>query len=151
MRNRKIKRLFVNLIQDTLSKIVKEGIDKKAIAAGINFLEFRFSEADFSSFPKGLMYGIDVFDSWLYDDDKPFDHLKKLDIFESLKQKAKEGYFEKLIEQYLLNNSHASVVVVNPKRGLAAQRTKNWKKSLLPIRHLCLLKQWKRLQQTQNI
>ena len=37
------------------------------------------------------MYGIDVFDSWLYDDDMPFDHLKKLDIFESLKQKVKEG------------------------------------------------------------
>ena len=65
------KEAFVNLIQDTLRKIAKEGIDKKAIAAGINFLEFRFREADFSSFPKGLMYGIDVFDSWLYDDDMP--------------------------------------------------------------------------------
>ena len=64
------KDAFVRLIQDTLSKIAKEGIDKKAIAAGINFLEFRFREADFSSFPKGLMYGIDVFDSWLYDDSK---------------------------------------------------------------------------------
>lgn len=124
------KDAFVRLIQDTLSKIAKEGIDKKAIAAGINFLEFRFREADFSSFPKGLMYGIDVFDSWLYDDSKPFNHLRKLDIFESLKQKAKEGYFEKLIEQYLLNNSHASVVVVNPKRGLAAQRDKELEEKL---------------------
>ena len=61
--------------------------------------------------------------------DMPFDHLKKLDIFESLKQKAKEGYFETLIEEYLLDNPHASVVVVNPKRGLAAQRIKSWKKS----------------------
>ena len=124
------KEAFVNLIQDTLRKIVKEGIDKKAIAAGINFLEFRFREADFSSFPKGLMYGIDVFDSWLYDDDMPFDHLKKLDIFESLKQKAKEGYFETLIEEYLLDNPHASVVVVNPKRGLAAQRDKELEEKL---------------------
>ena len=124
------KEAFVNLIQDTLRKIVKEGIDKKAIAAGINFLEFRFREADFSSFPKGLMYGIDVFDSWLYDDDMPFDHLKKLDIFESLKQKVKEGYFETLIEEYLLDNPHASVVVVNPKRGLAAQRDKELEEKL---------------------
>lgn len=124
------KEAFVNLIQDTLRKIVKEGIDKKAIAAGINFLEFRFREADFSSFPKGLMYGIDVFDSWLYDDDMPFDHLKKLDIFESLKQKAKEGYFETLIEEYLLDNPHASVVVVNPKRGLAAKRDKELEEKL---------------------
>ena len=114
----------MRLIQDILSKIAKEGIDKKAIAAGINFLEFRFREADFHPSPKDLCMALMCFDSWLYDDSKPFNHLRKLDIFESLKQKAKEGYFEKLIEQYLLNNSHASVVVVNPKRGLAAQRDK---------------------------
>lgn len=40
-----------------------------------NYFEFRFREADFSSFPKGLMYGIDVFDSWLYDENKPFAYL----------------------------------------------------------------------------
>ena len=124
------KEAFVTLIQDTLKEIAQKGIDRKAIAAGINYLEFRFREADFSSFPKGLMYGLDVFDSWLYDDSKPFEHLKKLDIFESLKKKAGEGYFEKLIEEYLLNNSHASVVVVNPKRGLAARREKELEEKL---------------------
>ena len=118
------KDAFVKLIQDTLKKIAEEGIDRKAIAAGINFLEFRFREADFSSFPKGLMYGIDVFDSWLYDDQKPFSYLQKLDIFESLKKKAEEGYFETLIRKYLLDNKHGSIVVVNPKRGLAAERDK---------------------------
>lgn len=50
-------------------------MDQKAIEAGINYFEFRFREADFSSFPKGLMYGIDVFDSWLYDENKPFAYL----------------------------------------------------------------------------
>lgn len=124
------KEEFLKLIEDTLRKIAEEGIDKKAIAAGINYLEFRFREADFSSFPKGLMYGLDVFDSWLYDDNRPFDHLKKLDIFESLKKKAQEGYFEKLIEEYLLDNPHASVVVVNPKRGLAAERDRELEEKL---------------------
>ena len=118
------KEKFVQLIQDTLGEIAEKGIDKKAIAAGINYMEFRFREADFSSFPKGLMYGIDVFDSWLYDDKKPFDYLKRLDIFASLKEKAKTRYFEELIEEYLLSNTHASIVVVNPKRGLAAKREK---------------------------
>ena len=113
---------FLSLIRSTLEDIVKNGVDKKAIEAGINYIEFRFREADYSSFPKGLMYGIDVFDTWLYDDTKPFERLKCLDIFESLKKKADTGYFEELIEKYLLSNTHASVVVVNPKRGLAVKR-----------------------------
>lgn len=121
---------FVDLIKETLEKIVKEGIDQKAVAAGINYMEFRFREADFSSFPKGLMYGIDVFDSWLYDESRPFDHLKKLGIFDKLKKEAKTGYFENLIEEYFLNNTHGSVVVVNPKRGLAAQREKELEEKL---------------------
>ena len=57
---------------------MKNGMDQKAIEAGINYFEFRFREADFSSFPKGLMYGIDVFDSWLYDENKPFAYLQQL-------------------------------------------------------------------------
>ena len=100
------------------------GIDKKAILAGINYMEFRFREADYASYPKGLMYGLDVFDSWLYDDHHPFDYLCKLKVFENLKEKAQTRYFEDLIKEYLLDNTHASIVVVNPKRGLAAQRDK---------------------------
>ena len=118
------KDAFVKLIRDTLSEIAEKGIDRKAIAAGINYLEFRFREADYSSFPKGLMYGIDVFDSWLYDDQRPFDYLCRLEIFERLKKKTNTGYFEDLIKKYLLNNTHASIVTVNPRKGLAARREK---------------------------
>ncbi len=124
------KEKFVSLIQTTLKEIAENGVDQKAIAAGINYMEFRFREADFSSFPKGLMYGIDVFDSWLYDDSKPFDHVMRLAVFEKLKEKANTGYFEELIEKYLLTNTHASIVVVNPKRGLAVQEDRELEEKL---------------------
>ena len=124
------KETFVSLIQTTLKEIAENGVDQKAIAAGINYMEFRFREADFSSFPKGLMYGIDVFDSWLYDDSKPFDHVMRLAVFEKLKEKANTGYFEELIEKYLLTNTHASIVVVNPKRGLAVQEDRELEEKL---------------------
>lgn len=55
-----------------------EGLDQKSLMAGINSSEFRFREADFGSFPKGLMYGIDMMDTWLYDDNCPFGYLKQL-------------------------------------------------------------------------
>lgn len=128
--NEKDKERFVTLIFDTLRKLVKEGIDQKSLAAGINYLEFRFREADYSSYPKGLMYGIDIFDSWLYDDEKPFIHLQLLKVFDSLKKKAQQGYFEELVQKYLLDNTHASFVVVKPQKGMAAVRERELEEKL---------------------
>ena len=113
---------FLTIIRETLEKLTKEGLDRKALASGINFFEFRFREADYATFPKGLIYGIELFVSWLYDDDRPFDYLKQLSVFEELKQKAEEGYFEGLIRKYLLENSHGADVVLRPRRGLAARK-----------------------------
>ena len=59
-------------------------------------MEFRFREADYASYPKGLMYGLDVFDSWLYDETKPFIHMQAIPTFEFLKEQVETGYFEEL-------------------------------------------------------
>ena len=124
------KERFLQIVRETLEEIVRNGVDRKAIAAGINFLEFRFREADYSSYPKGLMYGIDVFESWLYDDEKPFIHLQKLGAFEALKEKAEQGYFEQLIRQYLLDNPHTAVVLGVPVKGLAPRQEKELEEKL---------------------
>ena len=50
------KEEFVSVIRQVLGDIVKNGIDRKAVEAGINYFEFRYREADFSSYPKGLLY-----------------------------------------------------------------------------------------------
>ena len=139
------KERFVALIQDTLKEIVEKGVDQKAIAAGIHYMEFRFREADFSSFPKGLMYGIDVFDSWLYDDGKPFDQLMRLEVFDALKKKAGQGYFEELIEKYLIRNTHGSVVVVNPRKGLTAKRDKALEEKLAAYKNSLSMEELEKL------
>lgn len=124
------KERFLQVIHDTLQGIADQGVDKKAILAGINYLEFRFREADYASFPKGLMYGITVFDSWLYDDTKPFLHLKQLDVFDELKKDAYSGYFENLIRKYLISNPHSSVITLVPQKGLADEEDKKIKEKL---------------------
>ncbi|MBR2188968.1 MAG: insulinase family protein [Eubacterium sp.] len=120
--NAEQKEAFVQMIHDTLLQIAEQGIDEKALASGINFFEFRFREADYAAYPKGLIYGIDLFDSWLYDDNEPFAYLKQLAVFASLKEKIGSGYFEELIRRYLLENPHGAVVVLRPKYGLAQAR-----------------------------
>ncbi|MDE7321277.1 MAG: insulinase family protein [Lachnospiraceae bacterium] len=115
---------FVATVESELSRIVKEGIDKKSLLAGLNYYEFRYREADFGSYPKGLIYGLQMFDSWLYDDNMPFDMIEAVEVFKDLKKKIDTDYYEKLIEKYLINNQHKSVVVVAPKEGLAAKEEK---------------------------
>ncbi len=116
------KEEFLRTIRRVLEQIVSEGIDQKAVQAGINYLEFQFREADYSSYPKGLMYGLDVLGSWLYDDKEPFACISPLAVFEELKEEAGKGYFENLIQKRLLENSHGSVLMLTPSRGLAARR-----------------------------
>jgi hypothetical protein len=116
------KEKFLAIIKDVLQGQVKNGIDKKAILAEISGSEFRFREADFGQFPKGLLYGIQCLDSWLYDDMQPFMHLEALDTYEFLKKQVDTDYFEQLVQTYLLDNPHASVVTVMPKKGLNAEK-----------------------------
>ena len=109
------------VIRETLEKLVADGLNKKALLAGINSAEFRFREADFGQFPKGLLYGIQCLDSWLYDDMRPFLHLEATDTYRFLKEQVETDYFEQLIQKYLLDNTHASVVIIEPEKGLNAK------------------------------
>lgn len=122
--NQEQKEEFISVIEDTLKSIVENGMDKKAIEAGINYHEFRYREADFGNFPKGLMYGLQIFDSWLYDDEKPFIHLDAIETFKFLKEQVNTNYFEQLIQKYLLDNTHASIVVVKAEKGRTARLEK---------------------------
>ena len=108
---------FIKIIEDTLAALVAKGVDKKAIEAGINYHEFRYREADFGNYPKGLMYGLGMFDSWLYDDSMPFAYMKCIQTFQSLKEKIHSGYYEEMIRKHLLDNTHASIIVVSPEKG----------------------------------
>lgn len=108
---------FVNVIEGVLSDVVKNGMDEKALEAGINYHEFRYREADFGNYPKGLMYGLQIMDSWLYDDEKPFIHIEAIKTFEYLKAQVGTRYYEELIQKYLLDNTHGAIVIVKPEKG----------------------------------
>ncbi len=118
------KERFLAVIRETLEKLVEEGLDKQTLLAGINSLEFRYREADFGRFPIGLSYGLQCMDSWLYDEKDPFMHLEENRVFAFLKEATEGSYFEDLIRSYFLNNSHSSVVMCCPKKGLTAENDK---------------------------
>ena len=118
------KQLFLDTIKEVLEDIVENGFDKDTLRAAVNALEFKYREADFGSYPPGLMYGLQVLDSWLYDDNKPFIHIAAGETFKTLREKIDTGYYEGLVKTYLLNNNHRSVVIVTPEVGLVEREEK---------------------------
>ena len=121
---------FLSVVRSTLEEIVKKGLDEKTLQAAINYYEFKYREADFGSYPKGLMYGLQIMDSWLYDDTAPFVHLSAGNVFEFLKKQIGTGYYVDLIKRYLLDSKHASVVTVQPKCGLTSELEREVKRKL---------------------
>ncbi|MCR5733210.1 MAG: insulinase family protein [Lachnospiraceae bacterium] len=113
---------FKRIIKETLIDLRDRGIDKKALRAAVNALEFRYREADFGGYPKGLIYGLDCFDSWLYDENDPYMHIEANDTFALLRERIDTGYYEELIDKYFLNNPHCAVVVLKPSQGLNAKK-----------------------------
>ncbi len=128
---------FREVVRSCLERLCAEGLNEKTLEASINTMEFKYREADFGGYPKGLIYSIDCFDSWLYRDDQPFDYLVQLEDYRLLREKIGTGYFEELIRTYILENPHASFVTVVPRKGLVqeaeaktAARLEEWKKTL---------------------
>ncbi len=125
---------FLQTVRSLLKHLSHSGLDKKALLAGINYYEFKYREADFGSYPKGLMYGLQILDSWLYDDNKPFIHVEANETFAGMRRKVNEGYFEQLIKDYLLDNPHSSVVVLVPKKGLSELREKEFRQKMAAVK-----------------
>lgn len=121
---------FVEIIRQTLKEQIENGIDRNALKAAISSAQFRLREADFGSYPKGLMYGLQILDSWLYEDDRPFLHMYGIGVLDDLMEKVETGYFEQLTDMYLLSNPHASVVVIEPEAGLTAKEDEELRKTL---------------------
>ena len=148
---------FVKILEENLAKIAKEGIPRRNLLAAFNYYEFKYREANFGRFPKGLMYGLQMFDSWLYDDEKPFIHIKTNEIFKQLRDEIENGYFENLIKEYLINNKHKSIVIMKPKKGLQkvkdqeeANKLKAYKDSLSEDEVKKLVEETKQLKASQE-
>lgn len=108
---------FISIIYHTLQQLTINGIDKELLEAHLNYLEFKLREADFGAYPKGLIYGISVMDSWLYDDGDPLAGLRYTEALQQLREGIKTRYYEQLIENYLLDNTHKVIVTLNPEQG----------------------------------
>ena len=107
------------LIDETLQRLVTEGIDPAAIEASLNTVEFRLREANTGSYPRGLVHMLGALGRWIYDGD-PYEGLRYEGPLQAVKDGIAQGnFFESLIGQYLLENSHRTTVILEPDADLS--------------------------------
>lgn len=109
------KERFYNVVKQTCEKLVKDGIDKEQLIATINRAEFRKKENDTKSFPVGLLYGMSLMQAYLYE--IPYENILEFSsYFNYFRENINNGYFEQLIEKYILNSNHYVEVTLVPSR-----------------------------------
>ena len=120
---------FYAVISRTLQELVTDGLDRTLLEASINLLEFKLREADFGQYPKGLIYNLKIMNSWLYGAD-PAMYLYYEELIQKMKDGLDTGYFEKLIERCLLQNTHKTLLVLKPSTELAEKNAAALEKKL---------------------
>ena len=154
--NEREKEKFEKIVIETLQNLVTKGINKKLIEAAINIYEFKLREADYGRYPKGLIYCMKSMESWLYDE-SPLLHLAYEEPLKKIKQALTTNYFEKLIEDKLLKNTHRSLLIVKPERNLSQikedekrEKLKKFKKELQKEELIKLIENTKELKSYQE-
>lgn len=109
------------LITETLTRLAGEGLDRAQLEAAMANLEFKQRERDFGSYPQGLIFGLQVLESWLYGG-APEANLEVGDLFQRLRARMEEGYFEALLREVFLENPHRAQVVLTPSETAGEER-----------------------------
>ncbi len=104
-----------SLILETLEGLATDGIDPEAVEAALNTIEFGLRENNTGSYPRGLVLMLRAMTTWLYDAD-PLALLSFESLLSEIKSRisSEKAFFEGLIQQQFLNNSHRTTVVMAP-------------------------------------
>ena len=103
---------------DTISRVAREGLNKRSLQSALTRMEFAFCEEDFGSMPKGLIYIFRSLSTWLYDEKAAFSGLIVRSLFDELRTLIDTDYYENLVREYMLDCKSSVWCVQKPKKGL---------------------------------
>ncbi len=120
---------LLQVVEKTLKQFLSNGLNKELLKACINFFEFNYREADYESNSKGLSYNLNCLKTWIYGGN-PTEYLYYEKTFKELRDLLESGYFEKLLKKYFLENTHSSLIVLEPEKGFLEKKERQLQKKL---------------------
>ena len=119
---------FKKLVDDALKQVVKEGFDEELVNSVFTAIELSLKTQN-SDANRGMNYMSSALNCWNYDVD-PTEYLDVTPTLNKIKSKISHKYFELLVQKYLLDNDHNSLVVLKPSNGLNEVKEEKSKKKL---------------------
>jgi presequence protease len=110
------------LIFDTLTGLLKEGIHPHTVEAAINTTEFVLRENNTGAYPRGLLIMLRALTTWLHGED-PLSLVAFEKPLKAVKDRIAGGkrFFETMIDQYLIQNTHRTLLLLKPDTELPAK------------------------------
>lgn len=115
------KEKFKTVFWNTINDLIKNGIDKELLQASFNITEFKLREAEFGRYPKGLIYNIQLMNTWLYDKD-PTLSLCYEQYLNYAKRLIEEDGFGDLLRRLTVDNSHRLLFTMLPDEKLLSKQ-----------------------------
>jgi Zn-dependent M16 (insulinase) family peptidase len=107
---------FESIIFTTLKDLIRDGIDKDLLRSAVNIAEYDMREATgFAT--KGIIYHMLSMNSWLYDG-QATELLHYDDQLKAMREYIETDFYERYVDKKLLENTHRSLVVLKPEKGV---------------------------------
>ncbi|SHI90889.1 hypothetical protein SAMN02745163_00995 [Clostridium cavendishii DSM 21758] len=107
---------YLKVRDDELKRLIIEGIPKDTIEGAINTVELELKKEKISG-SRGSNYNEIIMQGFLFYND-PFKLLENDKYFDEIKSLKDKGYFEKLINKYLLNKDESALIILKPNENL---------------------------------
>lgn len=123
------------LVLTTLGTIVEKGYDHDLIEGVLHQIEFHGKEIVRGSYPYGIALMGNVFQTWLYDGD-PLVGLDFPLIIEKIRKlwSADPQLFEKMTRQWLLDNPHRILAIMEPDPDFGGKKEKEYREKMARLK-----------------
>ena len=100
------------VITEQADRLCREGIGEEVLVSAINRLEFWMREKGGSQ-PEGIEYVLDIAGGWAQGT-RPCEMIEFEETYRKMRTLVKEGYFESLLREILLENDYEAEVSLEP-------------------------------------
>jgi hypothetical protein len=118
---------FDEIVFNTLTDVVENGFDPETVDGIVNRLEFRLREGNTPQ--KGLMYLFALKNSLLFGEN-PYAGLEFEKPLAAVKEGIQSGLLETIVQNHLIDNPHALLMVLTPQPGLENEEAEKTKQQL---------------------
>ena len=122
------------LILDSLRDVAENGFDREMIEGTLHQVEFHGREMVRGNFPYGIVLMGRAYHTWLYDGD-PLTDMNFPQIIQGIRQEweKKPDLFQKVVRQWLLENPHRLLSVMEPSRTFLEERERKAREEMARV------------------